>query len=222
MARLRTNHPIRCAADTAPGQRGAVLFTVLVFLLILTVLAVSGMNEARLENRMAANVRFRTQALNAAEYVLTIAEHDLRNLADDPFHPDVAGDAYYALDVTDFDPDSPGIQRPADPVWTFSHAVVPLPDLDDDGRTGDGTGSYVIQDAGTALAPGTGNSSTLHMLPGTRVQAFLVTARAGAARGTQRTVQSMVVTEPLDTHSRPDARTTGRHLDRIGWIDLQP
>jgi hypothetical protein len=211
--------------DPCRRQGGAVLFTVLVFLLVLTVLGVFGLNRARLETRMAANALFRTQALNDAEYVLTTAEHDLRTLAGNPFHPDVAGDAYYAQEVTDFDPDTPGIQQPADRVWTFSHALVSLPDLDGDGRAGDGTGRYVIQDAGTALAPDRDRSlrsSILHVPPGVRVQAFLVTAQAGAARGAQRTVQSIVVTEPLEVRRGLDARPADRRIDRIGWIDLQP
>jgi hypothetical protein len=207
------------------GQRGAVLFTVLVFLLILTVLGVFTMNRARLENRMAANALFRTRALNDAEYVLTAAEDDLHTLTGNPFLPDFAGDAYYARDVTDFDPDRPGIQTPADPVWTFSHAIVALPDLNGDGVADDGTGWYVIQDAGTALAPDRDHalqSPVLHVPPGARVQAFLVTARAGAARGALRTVQSIVVTHPLDRRSEFDIQAADRRKGRIGWIDLQP
>jgi len=204
---------------------GTALVLALVFLLVMTVLGVFGMHCARLENRMAANSRFRIEALHRAEYVLGAAEAALRTLDGNPFRPDVPGDPYYARDVTDFDPDTPGIQQPSDPVWTFSHAIVSLPDLDGDGRADDGTGRYVIQDAGTALAPGKDGSSRrsiLHAPPGARVQVFLVTAQAGAARGAQRTVQSIVAMDPLEVRGRVDARTTDRHMDRIGWIDLQP
>ena len=51
-------------------QAGAALFMALIFLLILTLLGVFGMNVSRLENLMAGNTQFQTTALNTAEYTL--------------------------------------------------------------------------------------------------------------------------------------------------------
>lgn len=59
-------------------QDGAVLVTGLVTLLLLTILGVTGMQVATLEERMAANARRRDLALHAAESALRAAEALLR------------------------------------------------------------------------------------------------------------------------------------------------
>ena len=53
----------------------------LIFLLILTILGVFGMNLSRLENLMAGNAQFQTTALNNAEYVLARGEKDIQDIA---------------------------------------------------------------------------------------------------------------------------------------------
>ena len=73
------NRPDRCL-NPVPRQRGAALFMALIFLLILTVLGVYGMNVSRLENLMSGNAQFQTTALNNAEYVLAKAERDLETI----------------------------------------------------------------------------------------------------------------------------------------------
>lgn len=59
-----------------PGQsqRGVALVTGLIFLLLLTLLVVSLLRDATLEERMAANARSRQQALQAADAMLRDAE----------------------------------------------------------------------------------------------------------------------------------------------------
>lgn len=230
----------RCDADH-PGRgtrhAGTALLTALVFLLVLTLLATSGMNQARLEARMAGNAQFTTLALANAEYVLAAAEADIRALNGNPFSPDRSGDHYYPQDTIDFDPALAGTQTPADRAWSFSSAPVALPDIDGDGSDSDGdgvaddgTGHYVIQDAGLELTLGgaTAGAGPARMT-GTAVQAFVVTARSRTAGGAQRTLQSVFVRSPLPgtvTPPRtagPAAASPGAHAahGRRSWIDLR-
>jgi type IV pilus assembly protein PilX len=65
-----------------PGQqrqRGAILLFCLVFLAVLTMMGVSGMESATLEERMSANMRDHELAFNAAESALQAAEAWLVN-----------------------------------------------------------------------------------------------------------------------------------------------
>ena len=86
---LHTNN--RKIGNHSRNQGGAALFMALIFLLVLTVLGVFGMNLSRLENLMAGNTQYQTQALNNAEYVLIAAENDIKTVAGNPFDPDSAG-----------------------------------------------------------------------------------------------------------------------------------
>lgn len=52
---------------TVPTQRGAALVIGLILLLVLTILAISGMSTATLELRMAGNKQFQERAFEAAE-----------------------------------------------------------------------------------------------------------------------------------------------------------
>lgn len=70
-------HPI----PSPPRQRGAALVIGLILLLILTLLAVSGMNSASTELIMAGNEQYRQNAFQAAE---TGVEQALTDLADVP------------------------------------------------------------------------------------------------------------------------------------------
>jgi len=55
-------------------QRGAILLFCLVFLAVLTMMGVSGMESATLEERMSGNMRDHEVAFNAAESALQAAE----------------------------------------------------------------------------------------------------------------------------------------------------
>jgi len=165
--------------------------------------------------------------------VLATAEADIRSQAGNPFNPDRPGDQYYPQDTVDFDTATAGIQQPADRVWSFASAQVSLPDTDGDGSA-DGTGRYIIQDAGLehALVEHTGQRAGPAALAGSAVQAFLVTARSRTAGGAQRTVQSVFVRDPLpgtqaaSTGPGPGAGSaaTSRSNPAFGrrsWIDLR-
>jgi Tfp pilus assembly protein PilX len=199
-------------SNYAARQRGAALFMALIFLLILTMLGVFGMNVSRLENLMAGNAQFQTTALNNAEYVLVRGERDLQALADaggvNPFLAADATDQYFCANDdsclrTSGDGD---LIDPAALNWTFSSTQVELPDVGNDGSDSDsdtnpddGTGQYIIIDAG--YDNGTGECVTQQCrqdtLAGAQVHVFQVTARSTSSRGARRIVQSAYVTNPL-------------------------
>lgn len=162
-------------------QNGAALFMALIFLLILTILGVFGMNTSRLENMMAGNAQFQTTALNNAEYTLARGIEDIQAIeaAGNPYP--TSGAPYYA--AGDIDPSAL--------VWGFASQSVSLSD--------GGTGTYVIVNAGTDNDDGEDNSysGVINPVPGAIVQVFLVTGQSESSRGAKRTVQSVVVTNPL-------------------------
>ena len=98
----------------AHRQDGAALFMALIFLLILTILGVFGMNLSRLENLMAGNAQFQTTALNNTEYVLVRGENDIRAIADtgtsNPFLLSNNTDHYF--DSGDIDPSDSDLDVP--------------------------------------------------------------------------------------------------------------
>ncbi|MGB7934439.1 MAG: hypothetical protein WCH04_19885, partial [Gammaproteobacteria bacterium] len=170
--------------------------------LILTILGVFGMNVSRLENLMAGNAQFQTTALNNTEYVLARGEKDIEAIAKSgtvPFSAWADDDQYYTVGTT------PG-GSPKDLVWPFTAAKVSIPDMngdgsdtDADGTADDGTGEYVIENAGLDNTKGEDASfaGTINPLPGAIVQVFLVTAQSETSRSAKRIVQSVVVTDPL-------------------------
>jgi Tfp pilus assembly protein PilX len=196
MRHPQTNPPI------ARRQQGAALFMALIFLLILTILGVFGMNISRLENLMAGNTQFQATALNNAEYALARGEKDIEDIAKTgivPFSAWADDDQYYTVGTT------PG-GTPKDLVWPFTSAKVSIPDMngdgldtDGDGTADDGTGRYVIENAGLDNTKGEDASfqGVINPLPGAIVQVFLVTAQSESSRGAERTLQSVVVTDPL-------------------------
>ena len=192
-------------------QSGAALFMALIFLLILTMLGVFGMNVSRLENLMAGNAQFQTTALNNAEYVLARAERDLlaveaalENGSDtNPFIVTVADQYYCANDdsclrTNNSDGDPTAID-PAALVWPFSNNTIELPDVNGNATADDGSGQYIIIDAG--YDNGTGECVTQQCrqdtLAGAQVHVFLITARSTSSRGAKRIVQTVYVTNPL-------------------------
>ena len=72
---MRPSRPVRIAAPRR--QRGAVLIIALMFLVLLTIIGVSGISSTTVEERMAGNSRDREAAFQAAESALRDAEIDL-------------------------------------------------------------------------------------------------------------------------------------------------
>jgi len=105
-----------------PGrQRGAVLYVALIFLVLLALLGVAGMQVASLQERMASNYRATNQAFQRAEGLARLAEaqinseptgrfiprsgeRDEQRLCDDP--EPVRGSAWADLRSQDDDPDT--------------------------------------------------------------------------------------------------------------------
>ena len=74
--------------SNAAYQKGAVLVTGIIFLIVLTILVLSIMRSATLEERMASNARNRQIALQAAEAVVRDAENTLLlNATSSPIDP---------------------------------------------------------------------------------------------------------------------------------------
>ena len=87
-----SNHFIQIKAR----QSGVALVTGLIFMVVLTIIVISALRSATLEERMAANARNRQVALQAAEAVLRDAETTLLAAAPfDPFTP-----ASFTVDCT--------------------------------------------------------------------------------------------------------------------------
>lgn len=64
-----------------PSQRGAALAVSLIFLLLLTILAITGISTSTLQEKMAGNLRDQDMALQAAETALRGGEDRINQLA---------------------------------------------------------------------------------------------------------------------------------------------
>ncbi len=98
---LRPRHPAR------NNQHGAVLIVALIFMVILTVVALTSMNSSTFEIKIARSVKSQLDALNASENILKEAEQDICAFQHIPGSgncgggPDLAlfntaGDGYYS------------------------------------------------------------------------------------------------------------------------------
>lgn len=65
---------MRCSPVSACSQRGMALLVTLVFLLLLTLIGISSMQNATLQEKMATSVTLRNQSFQNAEAALRIGE----------------------------------------------------------------------------------------------------------------------------------------------------
>ncbi len=72
-------------------QRGVALITGLIFLVVLTLIAITAARMAGLEERMSGNMRDRSLAVQAAEMALRDAERDIRGGAGITRSPAISG-----------------------------------------------------------------------------------------------------------------------------------
>ncbi len=151
-------------------QNGAALFMALIFLLILTILGVFGMNSSRLENMMAGNNQFQTAALNNAEVVVNAAELDLQSMIGG------AKKACYYPQATLVDP------SPLN--WPSSITTCTPTDVPDARYIVEYVGQGIDDDCGKSLGKGETKAGCIHY-------DFLVTAQADTSRGARRTVQTV-------------------------------
>ncbi len=91
------------------GQQGAALVVGLIMLLVLTVLAVSGMNTSTLELTMASNVQYHQNAFQAAETGIDIAidRRNFTTVAPAVLPATPLGGAEYTQSVTTFQTNTP-------------------------------------------------------------------------------------------------------------------
>jgi len=171
------------------AQHGAVLAVALVFLLVLTILGVVGMNTSILGTLMSSSQQFQTSALSDAEAVLREGEDDVVTITTDgvPLDFNAVDDHYFdatATSTEEIDPSS----------WTWGFTSQ---------TAADGVSRYVIQYGGLEPIPGNtggfGGSAAYGgaggSVAGSFVYVFLVTTQADASRGARRIVQTVYVTE---------------------------
>jgi Tfp pilus assembly protein PilX len=148
-------------------QRGAALFMSLIFLLIMTILGVFGMNISRMENLMAGNNQFQFQALNDSELALREIEVITLGITEDgaPGVPNFdADDQYhYAGDI-----DSSALD------WSSV----------DHGTTTNGS-DYVVEYEPTVWS---GNSAKWNG-NGLTASLFTITTQTTSSKGARRTTQ---------------------------------
>ena len=152
-------------------QRGAALFMALIFLLIMTILGIFGMNISRLENMMAGNNQFQAQALSDSELALREIEETAQDETEDAnilnFDLD---DEYYRfgeVDTTALD-------------WsTISHA-----------STSNGS-TYVVEYDNPVWV---GNSEKFGG-SGLNANVFKITTQTTSGKGARRTVQIVYGTD---------------------------
>ena len=160
------------------AQRGVVLVTALIMLMVLTILAVTAMNTSTLQTLMAGNNQFQTVALSEAEVTVAAAETLLDGIVNKTQAAPAQG--YYDISPT-------GTSTAID----FSTFGWP------DGSviaSGDNS-EYVIEYTGEKTLPPTSfkfinGSSTA----GDKVHVFRITARSRQGRGAVRVVQSVYTT----------------------------
>ena len=137
------NHQPHMVAYGGRSQRGVALVIALVFLLILTILGITAMQTATMQERMSGNVRDRNVALQAAEVALRAGERELEEAVLPPSA--ATGPHYY--DSLEQDLGSDGVQ------WWYEF------DWDNDGGVatvsveGARDARYVIEEM-TVFAPG--------------------------------------------------------------------
>ncbi|MGO2502095.1 MAG: pilus assembly PilX family protein [Cobetia marina] len=171
-----------CAATRGPAhQQGIALLIVLVMLVVIGLLAVTGVEDSQLQTRMAVNSRNFEQSYYNAETSLSIGERALQE-----------GLENGAWELGDFD-DSAGLMlalpEEAPPINPLSEAdwqANGIDTLDDD--DGAVIGAYVIEYLGKVGQPPLNTSNELNAV-GTRLDAFRVSAMGlGGGNGASWTV----------------------------------
>lgn len=173
---------------TGHKQRGAALFMALIFLLIMTILGVFGMNLSRMENLMAGNNQFQTLALNQAELMLEAGLRDVENNIGPPYiNPDTGGDHIYlntAASTQTIDPTAIN--------WTFN-TVSTTPVGGDAKYSYDYVIEYIGALDGTENALCSAQTGTGGTLDDCIREIYLVSSQSVTSRGAKRIIQSVFV-----------------------------
>ena len=165
-------------------QKGTVLVVSLVFLTIMTLLAISGMNMSNLQFLMAGNSQHQALALAKAETtLLTAADFAAKNISSAvSISPTSAGSGYYIADSSTGVTGAEDIINNPSSFWGSSANY----------KTGsDSSEKYVIEFIDNRKPVG-----YVGMDPNIpRRNIYRITARGTSVRGAARTLQSIVVTE---------------------------
>ncbi len=171
-----------CAVTRGPArQQGIALLIVLIMLVVIGLLAVTGVEDSQLQTRMAVNSRNFEQSYYNAETSLSIGERALQESLED---------GTWSLDSFD---DSAGLMlalpEDAPPINPLSEAdwqASGIQTLDSD--TGAVIGAYVIEYLGKVGEPPLNASNEVNAV-GTRLDAFRINAMGtGGGNGASWTV----------------------------------
>jgi type IV pilus assembly protein PilX len=180
------------ASSIINRQHGAALFMALIFLLIMTILGVFGMNLSRMENLMAGNNQFQTLALNQAELMLEAGLREIEENIGPPYiSPDDSGDHIY-MNTTG----SSELIDPTDLNWTFN-TVSTTPPGGDAKYTYDYVIEYIGSLDGTENGKCTASTGTGGTLDDCIREIYLVTSKGVTSRGAKRIIQSVFVSGDL-------------------------
>lgn len=154
-------------------QDGAALFMALIFLLIMTILGIFGMNMSRMENMMAGNNQFQAQVLSDSEMALREIEETTLNITQDGL-----------ANVPNFDLDNEyyrvGVVDAATLDWSgITHAT-----------TSDGS-IYIVEYDN----PEWKGNSTKWQGSGLTAHLFKITGQTTSGKGARRTIQVVYGTD---------------------------
>lgn len=200
-----SNRPI-AMYGTARTQRGVVMVVALVFLLLLTMLAISATSNSLLQERMAGGLRNAQQAEMSAETALRGAEWKLWTIGSVGIHlrcgTETSSECYI------FDPDHPisdVVKFRTQPGWSSAGATVYRGERNTVDYTTLTNGKlarnplYIIEDLGVELPPGTNGSLRESGVTGpggsgytsTAAHVYRITARGSGGNGnTVRVLES--------------------------------
>jgi Tfp pilus assembly protein PilX len=174
-------------------QRGAALFMARIFLLIMTLLGVFGMNQSRMENLMAGNNQFQALALNHAELMLDAGMREIEGEIGDGItvNMDTAGDHLYLNTAASTETIDPTALN-----WTFN-TVTTTPPGGDARYSYEYVIEYIGPLDGTENALCSAQTGTGSTLDDCIREIYLVTSQGVTSRGAKRIIQSVFVSDEL-------------------------
>lgn len=188
---MTTRYQISRTPACGPGasQQGVALVFGLIMLLVMTLLALSGMNMSNLQFLMAGNTQQQTQALVLGENALSFGQNDIANNiivkninAPAVTTPTVTGNGYYIYAET-----GTNVAVSGDSVWTSGNYR---------SATGEPDERYIIEYIDNRDPPGatlTGDPNKSRTFATRNL--FRLSARGLSDKGARRTLQTIVVTE---------------------------
>lgn len=187
--------------DTPYRQHGAALVVSLLFLLIMTVIGVTALQVASLEERISGNLRSRNLAFQAAETALRVGEADLnKKLTDHPNPPAPAFDCangLYGRYQSDMNCDGTADSHPLwqDVDWSSgsgSVVSVPLANVPN-------PPAYIVQIVSPPVRDNNSGSGSLDVTQ-SATSSSLCFYRI-TARGTGSTLASVVILQSIYSHA---------------------